>query len=905
MLEFLRIKHPDQVKLLLKEFDPKKQTWIVSDLKSKQEIQAECLNRFGFYSDDSVLRISDFWRIWIRRLKPTLHVVSADFIKSLVQIFAAEHGASLELNEGDQSTLEKYVQELAPIILHPESDSILHEWLATQENPRKWQRWYKMARVCLLYIVNEKKVIDVRWSAAFLQSLDLNLIQWPQEIIVDLGTELTSVEMGLLKVLSQRQKVQIYVPDPIWKDRFPFLLKTYSENFGYGQVQNFQTNSNSVSCDQEFLRFSTQLAEVKFAVSKIREWLDAGVELKDIALIALQVEDYWPVLHSYLTEEGIPCQKDLVATVNSLCDTQTFLAHLKNFTQEVSFESLQQKYFHNSAKPEIRYEKFKSLFNQLFDEEDLKRNEKIKNLFYKKIDLSKDLCRDEFISILLKVWADLPESSQPVNLFELLFKDFLGQSLETSMSFSAWFQFFKSRISHKEIKVTYGAKNGISVLSLMSAQMALASHRIYLGLFEEAFRQQRKSILPLADIETLKNQFDLAIAYPEESHLDFNLRWQSDTFCQKVIFTSPHLSFSAEPLTPCLYFLENNPQSELVAPPATRLDEMQRHFAVGGGDHVGDYAGVISKSRLKEDLLGAELSIQHPSFQKLSASEIENYAQCSFRLLASKGFRLRDLPEVSIDLDPRQKGILVHALFEFLIQEIAAEKYAIENVRNFLQLKREELELFVNEDGFWSVQLNKLLSLSEKFFEFERFRIHQFQVSTEKDFELYFDLKNKNFSSTLAENGFILRGRIDRVDQVKGTNQYLIYDYKSSAGQISNFKDWLNEYNFQLLIYIFAVEISLFEKADVKGALYYLYRNFDIGKGVVDKSVGIEKLGLSSRLKSLTGEETLVELKTQFIQFISECFQRLKQGDFNPKPYDKKICKDCDWRKLCRAHHLM
>lgn len=905
MLEFLRIKHPDQIKNLLKEFDPKSQTWIVSDLKSKQEIQHECLARYGFYSDDAVLRISDFWRIWIRRLKPTLNVVSSDFIKSLVQIFISQHGNALELVESDISTLEKYVQELAPIILHPQSDVVLNEWLASQENPRKWQRWYKIARVCLLYIVNEKKVIDVRWSAAFLQSLDLSLLHWPKELIVDLGTELTSVEMGLLKILSQREKVQVYVPDPSWRERFPFLFKTYDENFGFGEVKSSLHRVLDCNSEKQFLRFSTQLAEVKFAVSQVRRWLDEKIPVNQISIIALQIEDYWPVLQSYLDEEGIPYRKDIVASVNSLADTQTFLAHLKSLTQEVNFESLQQKYFRHDKFPEIKFEKFKSLFHQLFDEEDLKRDEKIRGLFYKKIEVSKDINRDEFISILLKAWADLPESSQSVDLFELLFKDFLNQSLDASMSFSGWLQFFRSRISHKEIKIGYGAEDGVQVMSLMSAQMSVTNYRVYIGLFEEAFRQQRKSILPLADIETLKNQFDLAIPYPEESHLDFNLRWQSESACEKLVFTTPHLSFSAEPLTPCLYFLENNPKSELALTGQTRLDEMQRHFSAGAGDQLTGFEDLVSPMRLKQDLFGSEVQIKTDRFKRLTASEVETYSQCSFKLLASKGFRLRDLPEVSIDLDPRQRGILVHALFDFLVQKISQNEYSVDEVKNFLQFQREQLQLFVEEDAFWGVQVNKLIHLAERFYEFERFRIQQFQVFSEKPFEIFFDLDAQKFSNQEPSRAIAIRGRIDRIDRVKETSHIIIYDYKSSAGQASSYKSWMSEYQFQLLIYLFAVETSLFEKSHVKGALFYLYKNFDLGKGIVEKNLGQQKLGLSSRLKSLTDEETLLELKDKFIEFISDCFARLDQGQFSPQPYDKTICKDCDWRKLCRAKHLM
>lgn len=907
MLEFVRVRHPDQIKSLLQDFNPERQTWIVSDLRSKQEIQSECISRFGFYTDDSILRISDFWRLWIRRLDPTLKVVSSDFIRSLVQLYVKTNGESLGLSDGDQSTLEKYVQELAPIILHPESDSVLQEWLGNQENPKKWQSWYKIARNCLLYIVNDKNVIDAKWSAAYLQSLDLNLVQWPFEIIIDLGTELTSLELGLFKILSQKQNVQVYVPSPDWSDRFPFLLKTSLENLGSGKQKEIVKPSHKTNVQKNFVRLSTQLAEVKFAVSQVRAWLDRGIEANRIAVVGLQIEEYWDVLQSYLTEEGIPFQKDVVASVNSLSDTQVFLAHLKSYTQDVSFESLQQKIFQSKGDPQIKFEKFKSLFNQLFDEEDLKRNDRIQSLFYKKIDFSKDLSRDEFIAILIQVWSDLPESNYSEILFDLLFKDFLAQSLETSMPFTSWFQFFKSRASHKEIKVSYAAKEGIHVLPLMSAQMTSADYRIYLGLYEEAFRTTRRSILPLADIETLKNQFDLAIPYPEESHLDFNLRWQNETSNTEIILTTPHLSFSAEPLTPCLFFLENNPQSNVVAPEQTRMDELQRFLAANKGDILDLYESRIGKDRFQQDLQGiANLQVKHSVFDKLSVSEVENYSRCGFKVLASKGFRLRDLPEVSIDLDARQKGVLVHALFEYLIVQIEQTgAFDVHQTKLFLQSQREEQGLFVNEDLFWSVQMNKLLQLSQKFYEFERFRLKEFKVFVEKDFEIYFDTQSNGFVSQKPAQGFQIRGRIDRVDQLKNTNQYVIYDYKSSAGQISNFKDWMSDYQFQLLIYLIAVECSLFESADVKGTLYYLYKDFNLTKGMIDRQVAIEKLNLSGRIGSLCDDEAQVELKEKFIQFMAQQFAQLSLGQFAPKPFDKTVCDDCDWRKLCRSKHLM
>ncbi len=905
MLEFVKIKHPDQIKILLKEFNPGAQTWIVSDLKSKHEIQRECIQRYGFFTDDSILRISDFWRIWIRRLKPTLQVVASDFIKSLVQQFIVIHGSALDLTETDSSALEKYVQELAPIILHPESDSLLTEWLSLQKSARNWQKWYSISRVCILFILNQKKAIDSKWSAAFLQSLDLQMMNWDSEIIVDLGTELTSIEMGIFKVLSQRQKIKIYVPSPEWKDRFPFLLKTYSENFGYGTVSESDYSAGANSCKKTFIRLSTQLAEVKFAVSQVRQWLDEGVKPEQISVIALRIEDYWPVLESYLFEEGITFQKDSVAGLNGLASVQIFLAHIKSLSSEVDFESLQQKYYQTNSVPEIKFEKFKALFNQLFDEENLKRDENIKDLFYRKVDFKQKISRDEFFSFLIKIWAELPEAVNTCTIFEILFRDLLSQSLETSMKTASWFQFLKARLSHKEIKIANSSPGGIHITSLMSAQMADSDHRIYMGLFEEAFKVNKKSMLPLKDIEILKNQFDLAIAYPEESHLDFNLRWQIESQCKAIILTTPHLSFAAEPLTACLFFLENNPKSEVTNPKYTRWDEIQKSLARGEADCIGFYADQVSEKRVREDLIGAEILVQHQAFTQLAASEVETYARCSFKLLASKGFRLRDLPEVSIDLDPREKGTLVHALFEYIINNFKSTALDIVEVERFLEIKRKELHLFINEENFWQVQLNKLLLLAQKFSQFENSRTEKFKSLTEVSFELYFDPILKIFSNTNGENHIAIRGRIDRLDQNLKSNYYLIYDYKSSQKHAKNFSKWMTEYQFQLMLYIFAVEVCLFEKSEVKGALYYLYKNFDVSKGLVDTEVGLKDLDFSKLAKSLAIPEQVDKLKSEFINFISECISALERGEFAADPLDTVICAECDWRKLCRAKHLM
>ena len=919
MLEFLKVKNPDEIKSLLKSYDPLKDTWIVSDLKSKQEIQNEALQKYSFYTDDAILRVSDFWRLWIRRIEPTLQVVSSDFIKSLVQDFVDLYGVKIEVIDSEVSSLNKAVQEFAPILLHPTSDDVLLEWLESQSSEKKWRRWYQLAKVCLNYIVYEKKAIDSKWSAAYLQTLNLDLLSWGRKLFIDLGSELSTVEMGLFKHISQKQDVLIITPDPEWKEKFPYLLNTYQENFGYGAVQTVESSLLKVSYSpkkEQFVRLSTQLAEIKFAVAKVRSWADAGISPDKIAIISADIEKYWSVLQFYLEEEGLNYRKEIVAQLGSLGVVQNLLAAIKNVSKEVAWDSLEKHFFTHEPKTvgtptnlPFKFEKFKSLFYQLYDEDDLNRDQKIKNLFYKKVDFNAAMDRDEFLSYLVKTWITLPaqekQSNSKNDLFELIFKDFLAQSLNVKFKFGRWVQFLKNRLSHKEISIKKSGSSGVLILPLMSAQMMDASHRIYIGLNDEYYHKKQKSMMSLNDSVALKTQFDLAVDYSEESYLDFNLRWQSLSCNENSLFTSSHLSFTSEPINSSLFFIENSPRSEVINPESTRMDELQKLAAeITNPEDVSALNNTISAERLMQDRAGFKSNVKSEAFRQLSVSDTENYAQCSFKLLASKGFRLKDFPQVALDLDPRQKGSLVHALFEFCISLMTQNEFNIEKISEFLDQKRTELSIYFQLDAHWKIQKNKFLQMAQKFYEFELSRVKAFNVKTEQAYEMFFDIEKKSFTLTKPENFFSFNIRLDRIDTHKVKKYSIVYDYKSSAYQVSNFGSWITEQQFQMLLYMMALELA-FEGRPISGALYYQYKTFDLKKGLIDESIGLADFELTKRNKSLISEPKKDELREKFTASIAEVLQRLNENEFSAMPEDLEICKKCDWRKLCRAPHLM
>ncbi len=644
-------------------------------------------------------------------------------------------------------------------------------------------------------------------------------------------------------------------------------------------------------------------------MATIRKWAEAGISLDKIAVISTEIEKYWPVLQFYLDEEGLSYKKDSVSGLNSLGLVQHLLAGLKNISQEVSWDSLEKAFFSKESAIPYKFEQFKALFYQLYDQDDLSRDQKIKDLFYRKVDFNQEINREEFLSFLLKIWVDLPPAENKNDLFKIIFKDFLAQSLNVRIKFSRWVQFLKNRLAHKEVINQQNGHDGLSILPLMSAQMIEVSHRVYIGLNDEYYHKKQNSLMSLHDSVALRTQFDLAVDYSEESYLDFNLRWQALSNTHNTFYTSAHLSFSSDTLNASLFFIENSPVSEVVNPAPTRIDELQRQLLQSvDGAEIHRFNESISGERLLQDITGYQAIIPSDVFRTLSVSDAENYGQCSFKLLAAKGFRLKVLPQVALDLDPRQKGTLVHALFERCIQLMSAEEYNVEKVTEFLEQKRSELGIYQQQENHWKIQKNKLLQLAQKFYQFELARIKSFYIETEKKIEMYFDLEKSEFTLDRPENSFTFKVRLDRIDKHKTKQYSILYDYKSSDYQVSNFSRWLSDQQFQMLLYMIALELTEnIQKVHhpVKAALYYQYKTFDLKKGLIDESIAVSDFSLTKRNKSLISEDKKNELKEKFVLDITKVLKRLSAGEFSTQPSDLDICKKCDWRKLCRAKHLM
>lgn len=901
MLEFCAIQHPDQIRQKLENFNPQETTWVVSDLKSKQEVQQLCIDRYGFYADDSILRVSDFWKMWMRRLAPGIQIVSSEFIRALINQFIENHGSQEKIEAHEAKTLYKYVSDLAPLLLHPHSHDVLLEWVQEKQPQPQWTKWITLAQKCLDYIELQHNCIEAAWIVSYLQKLNLEKIIWSKKMIFDLGSQMTSLEMGLLNTLSRHNHIEVIVPDPIWKNKFNYILNTYKDYSGFAHAESIKQTAEKKSLPSEdFLRFNSEINEIKFVTTKIRQWIEKGINPENILVLSPRIEDYWPILKFHLDCEGIHTQKDLVSAFISLGIVQRWLATIYAQTRNVTWTKLEMAY---QSTPEVQFEKFKAAFAELLDEADLARVASVKELFYRKINVDEKLSRDQFLVAMLQSWLSVDQALEHKKMLQGVIKDFIQQTVPLQLRVADWLTILSSRLAKKEIKIEPAAKSGVQVLPINSAQVLNATHRLWIGLDESGLKGKQTSLIPLVDIEELKKTFDLALDYPEESHADFNLRWYAMTDSQEQYFTCAHISMNGEPLNTSLFFLENNKKPEAIIHGPTVVDAWQARFS------PENYSDLSLKLELESKAM--PLLVSSVPFKTIAPTDLEAYDQCSFKFLARKGYRLQQFDQLGLEIDPRQKGNLVHDLFKFIIQDKNYLSIGEKELSAYLEEERTRRNLFPYLDIFWQPQKEKLIKTGLKFLQAEKSRLQaltDLQHKTEEVVEIYYDLKKFEFTLQKPQaEYFTVRGRLDRLDiatdLASGKSQGMVIDYKSAKSSQTSFSEkWIENSEFQLLLYSLAVE-QVFSLKTV-GAIYYFYKTLEQQYGYLAESDNAFKNHVTYSKKTLLDAAGQTELYSDFNQRIKEIFLNIQNHNYVVQPRTAKVCDNCEWIDVCRVKNL-
>ncbi len=922
MLEIIKVQKRSDILQQFSQFDAKIQSWLVSDLRTKLEIQNRLLEKDKFFIDKSILRATDLWRILFRRQFPKKKIIERSWARVILSNFLEKNIGDLNLHQASSSTVLEMIEFFLPLLSHPEGHEKFQEWLELHlEIKDRWAEWYLLTKLCFQYLYFEKDLVLSTWFSPLLiqQGVlpDSILSHWTRPLWVDLGGQILWSEAELLRLLGQHIEIKIFVVGGEWQKDFAYKMRPYEHLESHaGKVSEL---AQAVRPNEKITRvqkFSGELAEIRQTVGQLREWLDAGIQPSEIGIFAPDIEKYWPVLKSFFEQEGIPANKESTAKLSSFPSIQEWLAGIRLKFKEIRTSDLEVHFFQQEER-KLNYEEFKSLFANILNSEDLKKHFQIESLYLAPLKISFTPNRDEWVVFIARLWS---KDRDPKTLAIILKEMYANASMGTVLPISDWLDHLESLVTRLEIPVESANLDGVHLASLMAAPSFWLRKRIFLGLSEDSLKQSSSQFLSRFEVEKLFSDLGFFLENHEISSKEFELRMLADTDSEEDIFSFGVVTLSGELQAPSGAWLQwDVKKTEVEVPLKTRWDEIQNSTP----EKILERLRSFSPEQADRSILRIQMDQSPEKFKNfvglekpsLSASRVEIFLDCPFKFAAQALLELKDLPEVDLHLDPRSYGNLVHNLFEQLTAEPQRWDYSASEIGIILQEIYENNFTKVFHPFLWPAYKNRLIATAERFLEFEKNWRLRFPktIIVEREKKWIYEIWNEagglkvqkvDRKPKLRSNErFLLSGKIDRIDS-DGSGKLVVLDYKSGSSSAENFSNWQEKNKLQLLFYIWALENDLMDQNEVVGAFYFVFKTMERHRGLGLRESGIDLFPVEGRSGALTDLAQKKELIAELEKILIEVMSQIDNGMFPPRPRDEDICTTCHWKRLCRAPHL-
>lgn len=353
----------------------------------------------------------------------------------------------------------------------------------------------------------------------------------------------------------------------------------------------------------------------------------------------------------------------------------------------------------------------------------------------------------------------------------------------------------------------------------------------------------------------------------------------------------------------------------------------------------GTRAFRIEDKNAAEKLFGRDMYI--------SASRVESYYKCPFAYFCRYG--IKAMPRKVAELDPMQRGNVIHYALERLLTDFTREQLASMDRKELMDFFGGLLEEYLmsrldgaNRSERFVYLFNKLvISICDvaqrliKELSLSSFTPVDFELPIGPDGEIPpYEVKTRN-------GKIMISGAVDRVDEavLNGEKYIRVVDYKSSGKEFA-LSDVVQGLNMQMFIYLFTLWQNGGEKYGEftpAGVLYYPASSplVSVGRNTSDEDAEAERqkkcrmngivlndpdvitamdetksgLFVPARFKggefsgSLIGLAQLEKLKEKADRILSEMADALHSGEISAIPaYGKsyeKVCEYCDYKSVC------
>jgi hypothetical protein len=266
----------------------------------------------------------------------------------------------------------------------------------------------------------------------------------------------------------------------------------------------------------------------------------------------------------------------------------------------------------------------------------------------------------------------------------------------------------------------------------------------------------------------------------------------------------------------------------------------------------------------------------------LSASKVQDYAQCPFKAFARHQLKLQAQSNECLQPQSLEIGNLVHQSLEVLYESVKAQS-------DLLLIKPEQITQVISQQ--WealNIQTHPQLA-----------QILQVELAKRIQQWIAIDLERPEFTVDSLESKYVLKlnqdiqiqMRVDRIDQVG--HQAVIIDYKTGYANIA---DALNP-----------------KFTSPQLPLYALTQTYtpQIAYALIQHTPSLQSLDLSdqtavNKRQSLRGYPTVCSdtLKAEWKEKAMTLVGHYHQGHFSADPASALICQLCEFSSICRKNLL-